>query len=262
MLHAMPAAKTCPEAWVAAARYLFDQPGREAFNLILSIEEPLRMTPGDFRVFDDVDQFLRNHDQNPLNTVAGTIFPVGFYDGKGAAGVYEDYPKIAEKVCDGWGRYAMRMVRHPDNEGGVMNPLERLVRKLKTQVGTGRPFKAAYEASLLDPVLDLSTYDPAEDAGRLRNAPCLSYLSFKVLPTRKLMMTVFYRYHYYIAKTLGNLIGLAQLQGFICREAGIAAGPMVCISTYATIDKEGGWGVADIRSLIERCETALHTDAV
>ena len=75
-----------------------------------------------------------------------------------------------------------------------MNPLERLVRKLKTQVGTGRPFKAAYEASLLDPVLDLSTYDPAEDAGRLRNAPCLSYLSFKVLPTRKLMMTVFYRY--------------------------------------------------------------------
>ncbi len=258
MIHVMPPVVTGTEAWVRAARHLFEQPKHDAYNLILDIQQPVRMTQQDFKVARLVDVFLKEHGQYPVSTVAGTIFPAGFYRRRGAQGVYKDYPAIYARIKDGWGRYALRMLRYPDGKGGFINPLQRIVSKVKQQVDSARPFKAVYEMILLDPVLDLATYEPAQDANRLRQNPCLSYLSFKLLPGDKLMLTVFYRYHYYVSKTLGNLIGLGQLLGFVCREAGVEPAGLVCHSTYAMLDDGGNWKIREVAGLIEACESLLQ----
>jgi hypothetical protein len=54
---------------------------------------------------------------------------------------------------------------------------------------------------------------------------------FKLLPSDRVMLTVLYRYHYYIEKALGNLLGLAQLLYFVAKETGLGVGPLLCHST-------------------------------
>ena len=76
------------------------------------------------------------------------------------------------------------------------------------------------------------------------------------MPDDRLMLTVMYRYHYYIEKALGNLIGLAQLQQFVAEQVGLKVGPMVCHSTYAKLDTDGGWKVRDLKALIGACKEA------
>ena len=76
---------------------------------------------------------------------------------------------------------------------------------------------------------------------------------FKLLPEDKVVLTAIYRYHYYIQRALGNLIGLAQLLAFVAEEVGVEIGPLVCHSTYAVLDTEGGWSRAEMLKLIEEC---------
>jgi len=68
------------------------------------------------------------------------------------------------------------------------------------------------------------------------------------------MLTAIYRSHYYVQKTLGNLLGLAQLHFFVANETGLQIGPLICHSTYATLEAEPKtWGKSDIEKLIKNC---------
>ena len=60
--------------------------------------------------------------------------------------------------------------------------------------------RAVYEANLVEDTdsLELPIYDAERDARGTRSQPCLSHLSFKLLPGDRVMLTVLYRYHYYI----------------------------------------------------------------
>ena len=115
--------------------------------------------------------------------------------------------------------------------------------------------RAVYEANLVEDTdyLELPIYDAECDARGTRCQPCLSHLSFKLLP-RDRVLTVLYRYHYYIEKALGNLLGLAQLLYFVAEETGLGIGPLVCHSTYAVLDTEGGWRRGDVRQLAADCQ--------
>src|SRR5262249_9683391 len=113
---------------------------------------------------------------------------------------------------------------------------ENLVEKVRRQTHASRTYRHVCELSVFDPVLDLRIYDPDKDARRLRNRQCLSFLSFKLHPEKGLMLTAMYRNHYYIARGLGNFIGLGRLQEFIANEAGVSVGPLTCISTHAEVD--------------------------
>ncbi len=126
--------------------------------------------------------------------------------------------------------------------------------------------RAVYEANLVEDTdyLELPIYDAERDARGTRCQPCLSHLSFKLLPHDRVMLTVLYRYHYYIEKALGNLLGLAQLLYFVAKETGLGVGPLVCHSTYAVLDTEGGWRTGDVKQLVADCrraETAAQTIA-
>jgi len=262
VIHHVEAA-TCPEAWLRAVDYLLKQEDYSTHSMILDIETPIRMTPIDFRVFDQVDSFLRRHKRFPLVTIAGTIFPAGLYRKHGPAGVYEVYPKeVYPKIKEQWGTYAFRMLSRQQPDGTTMNPLQVLVEKLQRQRKTTHPLRAAYELNLVDCFADLPLYDAPSDSTRTLSQPCLSHLSFRIRNRDSLMLTALYRSHYYVQKTLGNLLGLAQLQGFVAKEASLGVGPLICHSTFATLEREPReWGKADIEKLIKNCHRVTENKA-
>jgi len=255
-------ARSCPEAWVTASEYLLVQPAHEFYNLTLAIESPGLMTPQDFRIHDLVDDFLRSHEEEPIATVAGTIFPGNYYLRHGATGVYDVFPRNFSKLDHhSWGTYAMRMLRKKGKDGKTINPLQKLVDKLKKQMKKEtQRMRSAYEINVADDnddAFELPIYQAAEDANRFLPQPCLSHLTFKLYPGNALMLAVMYRSHFYISKTLGNLLGLAQLQHFVAAEANLSVGPFICHSTHARIDTGPSWKLSEVKALLKECRSAL-----
>ena len=102
----------------------------------------------------------------------------------------------------------------------------------------------------------------------MANRQCLSFLSFKLNHDNELLLTVMYRNHAYIARGLGNFIGLGRLQAFVADQAGAKVGSLTCISTHAEIDcgkalKNGVTEMtrAEADALVEACKAVLLTEA-
>jgi hypothetical protein len=248
----------CVDAWLQATEYLLDN--KAAYNIVLGIQQPDRLSPSDFQVQGHVNDFLLKHDAYPLCTVATTIFPGSEFLHGGARAVYEEFPKTFPTIKEGWGTYAMRLLTKSlpiKDSTKLQSPLEQLVAKMKKQRKTSR-MRSIYEASLLeseDVLTDIPIYQAATDAKHIRGRylPCLSHLSFKLLPNDTVSLTAIYRYHYYVERALGNLFGLAQLLGFVASEVGVQTGPLICHSTYAVLDTEGGWDKHDVERLLQEC---------
>ncbi len=242
--------ESCPLAWLIAVEYLFFKCNkRERYNLSLAIESPERMNKSDRLIVDAVDAFLVSNEQDPILTVAGTIFPANHYLRNGKDGVYEGFPEDYAQLGSnsGWGTYAMRMLVREGKDGKI-NPLMELVEKIKKFKKLNR---SAYEINFIDSdILELPIYCGIRDYKRHIPQPCLSHLTFKIYPNNKLMLTAVYRSHFYTTKALGNFIGLAQLQSFVAAETGLAMGPLVCHSTHARVDSGNGVKITDIKKLI------------
>jgi hypothetical protein len=257
---------TCVSTWLQAMEYL--EKKTTACNIILGIESPTRLPAEDYRVQEHVNQFFARYGALPINTVATTIFPASDYLHGGAQAVYEEFPKTFDKIREGWGTYAMRLLTKslPTSDGkSFQSPLQQLVSKMKRQRETSR-MRSVYEASLIeddDLLTDIPIYRAPSDAKHIRGRylPCLSHLSFKLLPNDTVVLTATYRYHYYVQRALGNLLGLAQLLAFVASEVGVEPGPLVCHSTYAALDTDGGWTANDVQRLIAECK-GLATEQV
>jgi thymidylate synthase len=94
------------------------------------------------------------------------------------------------------------------------------------------------------------------DGNRTRNGPCLSHVSLKVGVEDTLYLTALYRSHSYVARALGNFLGLASLQAFVCDQTGLAPGPLVCVSTYARLETDDGWTVGEATELVKAARAA------
>lgn len=243
--------------WLAAVQHLSTCPDWECYNLLLEVRDPMRREAVDKRIEERVDVFLRTAECHPLSTVAETIFPAAEYRRHGPQGVYTTYPDDVYphiKPLSHWGTYAHRLVRR-EGPAGVINPLQVCVEKI-VQQSRGPSMKAAcYELSLRDLDLEIPLYDPALDRNRHLGGPCLSHISLKVTRDRQLLLTALYRSHYYLQRALGNLLGLARLQAFVCEQAELLPGPLVCVSTLARIERESGWTKANVRDLIAELQT-------
>jgi hypothetical protein len=140
-----------------------------------------------------VDKFLKAHEENPIITVANTIFPQALYEAHGSpafSNVYHrDFDKLSETKR--WGRYFERMTRHQKADGQTYNPLQELIDKMKRQEEAGVRYSSAYE---------LAVYDPLRDGRSLYGGQCLSFLSFKLDEELGLMLTAMYRDHTYITR--------------------------------------------------------------
>lgn len=128
---------------------------------------------------------------------------------------------------------------------------------MKTQIASDRTYRNAYEMTI---------YDPARDAGKVSNRQCLSFLSFKLTDDNTLLLTAMYRNHMYVARSLGNFIGLGRLQAFVAAQADATLGSLTCVSTHAEIDAgkkdhDGvvqGWTLSEANALIRQCRNLFN----
>jgi thymidylate synthase len=249
---------TNAQGWLAAASAVQSR-GGEAHNVVIDIANPLAESDKDAAIIRAADAFLRTHHANSLNSVANTIFPQATLDRHGPADFFRVYreqllPRMKRMTRD-WGRYFDRLTEWKKVQGTLIttiNPLDDLVHFMRDQVRSDRTYRNVYE---------MTVFDPARDAGKVSNRQCLSFLSFKLTDEKCLMLTVMYRNHMYIARGLGNFIGLGRLQKFVADRAGAGMGSLTCISTHAEIDhsrhnRDGiieGWTGAEANALIEKC---------
>jgi thymidylate synthase len=128
---------------------------------------------------------------------------------------------------------------------------------MRDQIESERTYRNAYEMTI---------YDPARDAGKVSNRQCLSFLSFKLTCNKELLLTVMYRNHAYVARGLGNFLGLGRLQAFVAAQSGAKLGSLTCISTHAEIDASKkthngvvqGWTTTEANALITKCRGFLR----
>jgi thymidylate synthase len=251
---------TNAQAWLAAVATVQDA-GGDAHNVVIDIADPIAIAGPDEAILQTVDQFLREHNVNTVTGVANTIFPQGLLDRHGADGLYDAYngkvlPRMKQMTRD-WGRYFERMTAWKKIKGKevqIINPLDDLVRFMREQIASDRTYRNVYEMTI---------YDPARDAGKVSNRQCLSFLSFKLTHDKALLLTVMYRNHAYVARGLGNFVGLGRLQAFVATQSGATLGSLTCISTHAEIDAgkkmsngvTQGWTTSEANALIARCRT-------
>jgi hypothetical protein len=262
-------ANTCVEGWLQACDFLLsrDQENRRAYNMVLEIAQPLSLPDQDRAVVSVLDGFLKARGGLPINSVVNTIFPASLYQRHGAAGlarryISQVYPIIKRHPDWHWGTYAQRLFQRIDKDGNDVKPLETLVTKLRNNLTLPSTQRAVYELSAVDPFLDIPIYDPVVDRNRPLGGPCLSHLSVKLTADHRLMLTGFYRSHYYIQRALGNLLGLAHLQHFIATETGLQVGVLVCHSSMAVLETEPKkWGKRDVAELVRQAHAARESAA-
>lgn len=229
------------EAWREGTELLMACP--KMLNISLSIDTPCDVGERWDAAVALVDAFLDAENQTsskavyPLHTVAETIFPGWQYQHRGLHGVFEVYPNEEyPRVKQRWGTYAYRLVRRTDKDGKTFNPLERMIEKMKKQIGReGGTNAACYELGVAEGEFDLPLYSDIRDYNRHLGGPCLSHLSFKLLDG-KVHLAAMYRSHDYRWKVLGNLLGLARLLACVSKEVGYEPGTLVVHSTFATLE--------------------------
>lgn len=209
----------------------------------------------------ELDNLLQKSQKQTVGSVINTIFPAMLYAKHGRAGLFEAYkdkvyPKLKRHPDTKWGTYFMRMTDRPGPDGKSINLLDYLIEKLKKEAKTPGPKTAVYEMNLIDVSAEIPIYDGPEDKHYHMGGPCLSHLSFKLDDHGQLLLTAIYRLHYYIQRTLGNLFGLALLQDFVAREAGINTGSLICISTKAVLDCEK-MSMTDIKKMLAQCNQLM-----
>lgn len=232
------------DAWKAATSLLRHSPNRSCTNLIYAITDPLAISDSGLRTIALLDAFAKDADIGDVTTVANTIFPLDMYLKSGALGLYNDYPDlIYPRVKTAWGNYFDRLIRRRDAnrqviegpDGSPINPLSSVVEKIRNKVNSGYGTLNHYEMVVADEGYELTTYLAEKDSKFQRGGPCLSHLSFKIDEQKRIRLTAVYRSHYYLERALGNLVGLARLQGFVAEEVGAEVGPLTCHAVHATL---------------------------
>jgi thymidylate synthase len=221
---------------------------------MLHVQNPIAVNADEAAVIHLVDEFLRRHEKHPVVTVANTIFPSSLDRGDGIDALRERYLPIYERrMCrqGEWGRYFERMVNWKDRKGGYVNQIAENIRMLKEARDGGRFYENRYEIVISDPIRDMR---------KATNRQCLSMIELKPERDGPLHMLVVYRNHYYLQKTLGNLLGLGRLLGFIARESGFEVGTLTVNSTAARLETDG-WSKGDVKALVDDCSARLLRQA-
>jgi hypothetical protein len=251
MYNPMTPAPTPVSAWVSAACRL--QSEGDQYGLMLHIEDPTGFAPGEDDVVCQVDAFLRDHDMCSVSTVANTIFPAALDRGDGIEALTERYMGVYERRMHRqgeWGRYFQRMVAWPTGAGKATSTVNQLAENIRTLRAMRRG-----EARFFSNVTEIALFDPARDLRKKMNRQCLSFVELK--PERggnawRLSMMAVYRNHYYVQRTLGNLIGLGRLLQFIAHQTSFDIGTLTIQSTHACLDPD--LHRAEVSKLITACD--------
>lgn len=222
-------------AWLEGMRRLQAVDG-DAFTSILHVQCPADPIGLEVPARTLLDAALRRHEKHSTQTVANTLFPVALSAGRTVESLSAQYvthvlPRIRQMAGNGHGTYFHRLISHTgvtrDGQVFEQNPLADAIAKMRTQLGTRGPKRAAYE---------LAIYRPSVDSKLTMGFPCLSHVSVKLdTQLRVVHLSAVYRNQDYFVRAYGNLLGLARLQAFIARELGLGVGELVCHATHAQL---------------------------
>lgn len=218
----------------------------ETYNLVVAIPDP---QPGsaDTEVVATLNAALRGERLQPVETVANTIFPSALVaPSSDRQAFYDRYrsilPVLRKQGKNHRGIYFERLIDYPLHSGsGVsVNQLETIISTIEQERRRSNPLRFVYEAQVFAPGKD----------NRPIGFPCMSSLSFQ-LDGDRLRLTATYRNQYYIARALGNFLGLARLQQFISKQTQLKQGPLTVHAFHAQIDP--GVRPSTVTKLIQDC---------
>lgn len=227
--------RTITAAWIEGMRRLQDA-DCDAFTAILHVQFPAEASGPDSRARTLLDAALQRSDEHSTQTVANTLFPVRLSAGQTVESLTARYvtqvlPRIRHMAGNAHGTYFDRLIRHTgvtrDGKVFEQNPLADSIAKMRAQLETRGPKRAAYE---------LAIYRPSLDSKVTMGFPCLSHVSVKLDTHHRVVhLSAVYRNQDYFVRAYGNLLGLFRLQAFIARELGLGVGELVCHATHAQL---------------------------
>ncbi len=231
--------QTLTSAWLAAVEHLVGH-GKQEFNLIVDVVD------SDPEVIDQevvaaLDRLSTRTPRHTVGTVANTIFPQALADGAtDRDALYRNYLRLVPRLRrldpnNDRGLYFERLIDyHLRAEVGVpTNQVEYVIQTLRRERGLYAPRRF---------ICEVPVYEPGRDRAR-GGFPCLSYVSFQ-MDGGRLRINAIYRNQYYIARALGNLLGLARLQRFVAEAAGLDQGSFTMITSHAELDCTSGEAAA------------------
>lgn len=239
----MVSAATLSDAWLETLTQVAATPDRKLFHTVTQITNPTAENPA---VRAAVDSLLTERDDQPIETVANTLFPAQLASTSRdtahlAARYRAAYPTIKRiHKSNRRGTYFGRLVDYP-SAAGPLDQLSSLIRKLNQELGGARPKGARYEVPIAcgveagddpapkeieavdDGVLEgPTTAVPIHAADRDTSPmdfPCLSFCSFQ-LDHGRLHLVAHYRSQYLVQRGYGNYLGLARLQSYVAALVG------------------------------------------
>lgn len=265
--------KTISDAWVTGMTHLLSVGGTES-NLIIQIESNLENE----RVRKRFDDFLSDHELDPIDRVADTIFPDDFYRGGPGEAAREHLYKmerlsaLVERRFTG-DSYFDRLIDWPcydeNGEPSTWNQLEYRLGVLKTAWESGKKtlniFELGISNGLPDDLSHLSTGDMRTQLPHvdkfIQGFPCLSHISLTLFKGR-LDLTATYRNQHFINKAYGNFVGLFRLLRFLSLEIGCEMGFVICNATHgdAELGKNGAPGKKKVTALVDECRTLIKAN--
>jgi hypothetical protein len=265
------------EAWLRTLESVYAA-GGYAINVMTTITDPLATEKPEIRSAIDavlVEGYRSGTRIQSVNTVAGTIFPSDLYTDLGysydpemspdakaaldvsASDLYQSYiemlPVLMTDKANNRGTYFGRMVSWPGKTGGGRNQIaDRItsLRRARNINHTRRNIDDIAVGGEAEGLVDeagqgLQVY--AASDRRLRGFPCLVHIDLTLFDGR-LSMAAVYRHQYLVTKAYGNLLGLAQLQGFLAQQSGYEVGELVVHATMADaeLDTYTKAGIAEL----------------
>jgi hypothetical protein len=238
---------TLTTGWLEAMMRISER-GGEIYNLIVEVSDP-ETQGADDRMVAELEALLSASGLQPVDTVANTIFPSSLVrPSSDRQELYDRYlrlvPRLRKNRKNWRGTYFERLISYPmgSDAGPAVNQIEEIITALQQELSSPRPLRFIYEAQV---------FVPGKDS-RPIGFPCMSSLSFQ-LEGEWLRSTATYRNQYYIARALGNFIGLSRLQSFIAEQAGLRQGPLTIHAFHAQLDPKVSKPA--IAELIGRCRT-------
>lgn len=214
------------------------------------------------------DLALNRYKQQPIRTVANTIFPASLWRifAPDRQAFYDEYLRNLplyyrwDTVHNRSGLYFGRMIGYgvtpktgkPVREDGtpcltpVGNQLEHVIRSCRKGVR-----RSKFQIAIFDPWRDHKN-------DHFLPFPCLGYVSF--IPDFKaqtLQMTAHYPTQQLFVKGYGNYLGLCQLGAFVAEQTKLSLARFTCVSGIAKIDDAPGPTKSVRKDLVRSLTDAL-----
>jgi hypothetical protein len=213
------------ECWLKILKELVDNKKCELSPIIVKINITDESPPYKTELENELNSFLEKVNQPPIETTAGTIFPISLSSGK--TSIFERYNRIWKGVKhapkNNRGTYFRRLMAYGDEyvTDKYATPVNQLKHIIETYNGitNGRGKinrRSAFIATTFDPLLD-------HKSTPYLGFPCLQQVCF--IPSsrsKKLMkMNAIYAMQDLDTRAYGNYLGLLRLGKFMANEMGL-----------------------------------------